>query len=301
MLTLVFSKQANSEYLVIGDHTEDASANTITFSKLGIVVDRATGAVSAFGNVKQLVSNKRCIELSLAGDLASGFINGSPVSIDQWDWTDALKATGCASVFSFAKGNAMFLEADTPGVVVYSSDSAIIVVTFQFAVTSQPYGVKVPNKYNSVWFNGRRYRPGTDTFNAFFDIQIGKAHDTIKLLPGITRTEQFWVRIRRRRSHRVRSRTRLNLARFSMPAILRPLLIASFSTTGAVSSLPMMRPTLASLGRTEPRRRLPSTLSVSATQSSRRNVSFCRITTAVKKSHTASRLSPISSRLATAP
>ena len=57
----MFQRQANVNYVVVGDNTEDGT--TITFSGKGIVVNADTGDIAVIGGATKLVSNIKTITI----------------------------------------------------------------------------------------------------------------------------------------------------------------------------------------------------------------------------------------------
>lgn len=181
--------------VIFGDFNEDTSTGIITFPGAAIVFNKITKDLATFGTASKMVSKGRRIKLSLKDSPEDATINGENVSPKLWEWTSSVQSMDSSGtgLFSYLDNNVLTLEADKPGVAIYISKSDLIAVDFQFTLESKSFPSKVDNNYTAVWFNGKRYKPETDLFNAFFDTKVGKNHHTITLKDGITRTEQFWI------------------------------------------------------------------------------------------------------------
>ncbi len=210
-----FSKQTGVEYVVFGTYTDDGSGN-LTFTDKGVVINKTTGDVSLFNGAAKVISKGRRSLLSLSNSQSSSgtgtpvadsvAVNGVAPGQDDWAWSPAFTlGTSNATAFqSFMYSGVLCVEADRAGIVVVQTTSSfpsasgssiplLMVVDFQFEVDTKNYGEKISKGYSAVWFNGVRHEPGTALFDATFDVKSGKAHDTITLKSGITRTEQLWV------------------------------------------------------------------------------------------------------------
>ena len=197
----MFQRQANVNYVVVGDNTEDGT--TITFSGKGIVVNADTGDIAVIGGATKLVSNTKTITIPTTASTDSSItrmINGVAIPSDLSTWTDIMQTSvkcssvGALSTFASAS-NSLTLVADNAGFVIYgdSDGNDLIIVSFNFESKTNQHGVKVDKGYTSVWYNGIQYIPGTDLFNVYFTFKSGKNHDTITLKDAYQRTENFYV------------------------------------------------------------------------------------------------------------
>ena len=192
MSSSTFTKVAGTNYAIFGNYTDDGSGN-LTFTGQGLVVNKDTGDITAIGGANKVSSKSRFSKMSAADDV---LVNGSSVDDENWKWAPSIDLGQLASsgIMYTIKDGLLYMCADTPGSIVLNSPTkGLTIVNFQFTLNTLAYQQKVNKGYSAVCYNGQVYRPNTDLFNAFFNVKSGKAHDTITLKDGLTRTENFWV------------------------------------------------------------------------------------------------------------
>ena len=117
----MFQRQANVNYVVVGDNTEDGT--TITFSGKGIVVNADTGDIAVIGGATKLVSNIKTITIPTTAHTAiTRMINGVAIPSDLSTWTDIMQTSvKCSSVGALSTfvsaSNSLTLVADNAGFV----------------------------------------------------------------------------------------------------------------------------------------------------------------------------------------
>ena len=190
----MFQKQSGSNYYVVGDSTE--SDGKITFSGMGIVINRDTKEINVFGGARTWPSStkKTTIPTTLTDAGSIPTINGQAISTNLREWTTASEFRSSTGALTFYDGSMLMVQADKPGVVIYQSPDDLIAVSFKFQTETIEYETgKIPKGYSSVHFNDTKYIPGTDLFSSMFTLSVGRNRDVLKLRDGIDRTDNFYV------------------------------------------------------------------------------------------------------------